>query len=307
MFFSICISSYNRSRTIKKTLISIANQNFRDFEVIIVDCKSSDDTITVIGEFFDSDSFKEHPFKYHLIKEDWAPTTVEDWNEPLKYAVGKYIAVLEGDDQFLPNHLYTAYSDLNKMNNIGLYFPGEKYNRQVISSNNIQRNFYFNNVFPAPSEAIFINQNKKGVSYSYNISEYIYAPEMELYITIAQDNFDAFYSETAGVIRDRTKKSRGKWKYYRDHYYFLEKFKYLFQPSLNEYNDCVAKVDRNAYYGLAMDKLYYNGTLSDELREQLKKRHSILKYSFMYIKTTCYLTLRDLKIKFLGHIFSKTN
>ena len=49
--FSIVIPCYNASGTIAKTLASVLNQTFQDFEVIIVDDGSSDETLAIIEQF----------------------------------------------------------------------------------------------------------------------------------------------------------------------------------------------------------------------------------------------------------------
>ena len=51
IFFSVVVTSYNSSKYIKKTLNSLLNQNFENFEVIMVDDGSSDNTISIANKF----------------------------------------------------------------------------------------------------------------------------------------------------------------------------------------------------------------------------------------------------------------
>ena len=51
IFFSVVVTSYNSSKYIKKTLNSLLNQNFENFEVIMVDDGSSDNTISIAHKF----------------------------------------------------------------------------------------------------------------------------------------------------------------------------------------------------------------------------------------------------------------
>lgn len=57
-FFSIIIPTYNRADLIGKTLASVLNQTFTDFEIIVVDDGSTDTTKLVV------DSFKDKRLKY---------------------------------------------------------------------------------------------------------------------------------------------------------------------------------------------------------------------------------------------------
>ncbi len=82
-FFSVCIPTTNRGRTIYNILMSVANQTYKDFEVIIVDCGSTDNTRDEIKRFFESSHFRERPFHYRYETRDYYPQTVEDWNEPV--------------------------------------------------------------------------------------------------------------------------------------------------------------------------------------------------------------------------------
>ena len=48
MFFSIVIATFNSEKFISQTLNSIKNQNFKNFELVIVDKNSTDKTIDII-------------------------------------------------------------------------------------------------------------------------------------------------------------------------------------------------------------------------------------------------------------------
>ena len=49
-FYSITIPFNNRYKTIKKTIRSIQNQSFKNYEIILVDDNSNDDTIFIVKE-----------------------------------------------------------------------------------------------------------------------------------------------------------------------------------------------------------------------------------------------------------------
>jgi GT2 family glycosyltransferase len=123
-FFSVCIPLYNREKTIYNTLSSLSRQSFNNFNVKIVIYKCDDDTDGQVSLFFKSEIFKKNPFD-HEIK--YSDLNFDDWNGPVLLADGKYIAMLEGDDQFLPEHLNTAHSILSVKDNIGIYATGNQH------------------------------------------------------------------------------------------------------------------------------------------------------------------------------------
>jgi len=53
-FFSIIIPTYNRSEKLKNTITSVLNQTFEDFELLIMDDGSTDDTEDIVNSFNDS-------------------------------------------------------------------------------------------------------------------------------------------------------------------------------------------------------------------------------------------------------------
>lgn len=120
-FFSVCIPSINRGKTIYRALKSVAEQSFKDFELVIVDCLSDDETVSEVERFFNSNTYISDPFEYTFKKRDYKPQGTEDWNEPLLLARGKYIAMLEGDDYWLSDHLLDAYEAISDNPNIGIY------------------------------------------------------------------------------------------------------------------------------------------------------------------------------------------
>ena len=237
-FYSICIPTTDRGNTIYNTLCSVAQQSFRDFELIVVDCGSKDNTRQEIERFFGSEIYNDNKFDYIYETRDYVPKTVEDWNEPVKLARGKYIAMLEGDDQFLPSHLEDAYQILQKYSNIGMYAEGNQcHKREIIgiieASDWTEYAVSYKDVAP-PSEAIFIRLNKDGHPFLYNDIDYEYAPESELYVRISLAGYDAFHSEKTGILRDISIKDRTSWHYFVDRFTLLNM--YRTNIAVNTYN-----------------------------------------------------------------------
>jgi len=231
-FFSICIPLTNRGRTIYNTLLSVSRQTFREFEVIIVDCGSKDNTRSEVEKFFSNYDYKNNPFKYQYTTLNYIPKTVEDWNEPILLATGKYIAMLEGDDQFLENHLQVAYNCILSHDNIGMYTTGNQLKKRFYLHGLIQPAEWIIEQFlmretPPPSETIFIRLNRQNTPFLYNVTDYEYAPEMDLNMQIASNNFCAYFSDTQLVWRDFTPKKQNTWHFFADYYTMIKKYKHL--------------------------------------------------------------------------------
>jgi len=96
MFFSVVIALYNKEAFIKKTLNSVLKQTHTDFEVIIVDDGSTDDSVQIVNKFND-----ERIKLYRQLNQGVSVAR----NVGVKKAGSNYIALLDADDEWLPNHL----------------------------------------------------------------------------------------------------------------------------------------------------------------------------------------------------------
>lgn len=89
---SIVIPSYNSSGTIRNCLDSIARQTFHEFEVIVADGKSTDNTVQIVEEFANQHSL---PLKWISEKDEGIYDAV---NKGIQMSSGKWIYVLGTDD-----------------------------------------------------------------------------------------------------------------------------------------------------------------------------------------------------------------
>lgn len=101
---SICIPLYNAEEYIKITLLSLGNQTFKDFEVVIVDDCSSDESVKIINEM---KNYSELKGKINLIELERNGGISNTRNVALRFARGKYITFLDNDDMMIPKALET--------------------------------------------------------------------------------------------------------------------------------------------------------------------------------------------------------
>lgn len=95
---SVLISTYNKEKFINKTLDSVLKQSMdmRDFELIVVDDCSTDQTVDIVSKKIDSFS------NYKFIQLDQnSGTPAKPRNLSIDLSKGKYIMFIDGDDWLL--------------------------------------------------------------------------------------------------------------------------------------------------------------------------------------------------------------
>ena len=93
MLVSIVIPVYNGEKTIKSAIESVINQKCNDFELIIIDGNSSDNTMSIVSKFQNYVSF--------IISES-DKGYADAFNKGIKVANGDFIMMLAADDWLLP-------------------------------------------------------------------------------------------------------------------------------------------------------------------------------------------------------------
>lgn len=95
--FSIVIPLYNKAHTIIRTLNSVFNQTFKDFEIIIINDGSTDDGVDVVKKFTKDSRIK-------IINQSNQGVSAAR-NNGVSHAKYEYIAFLDGDDEWFPQYL----------------------------------------------------------------------------------------------------------------------------------------------------------------------------------------------------------
>ncbi|MGZ5191243.1 MAG: glycosyltransferase family 2 protein [Flavisolibacter sp.] len=107
---SIVIPTYNRGKIISQTINSVISQTYRNWECIVVDDFSTDDTRQIISKI----SHQEKRVKYIVNK--GAKGAQGARNTGIKEACGKWIAFLDSDDEWVPNKLEQQMKVLDEKN-----------------------------------------------------------------------------------------------------------------------------------------------------------------------------------------------
>ena len=112
---TVYITNYNYGKYIDQAIKSVLSQTFKDFELIIIDDGSKDNSKKII------DKYKTNK-KIRIIYQKNRGLNISN-NIALKLSKGKYIIRLDADDWFDNHALEILYKSIEKDNKIGLVFP----------------------------------------------------------------------------------------------------------------------------------------------------------------------------------------
>ena len=107
---SIILPTYNSSSTVERAINSVINQTYKNWELIITDDNSSDNTISIINNYIKT------PFDIKLYINEVNSGAGFSRNNSIKKASGNYIAFLDSDDYWKNNKLEKQILFMNKNN-----------------------------------------------------------------------------------------------------------------------------------------------------------------------------------------------
>ncbi len=151
---SVIISTYNRANLLPRTIKSVLNQTFQNFELIIIDDASTDSTEEVVKSFNDSRVI------YIKNKKNWGGPA-RPKNIGIEKAQGEFVAFLDDDDEWLPQKLEKQLKIFEESKkNLGLvacYALDVCVDKNVVNKYKITIPKNCSNVFPLILEKCFIH------------------------------------------------------------------------------------------------------------------------------------------------------
>lgn len=161
---SVLMTAFNRQDYIADAIQSVLNSTFTDFELIIVDDASTDNTLAIASEYEARDN------RIKIYKNDQNFGQFGNRNRAASYATGKYLKYLDSDDIIYPYGLKLMVDALELFPEAGLAFcltygPCEKPLPYLITSEKALHQHFFEGglLFCGPSGLIFKREIFKSV------------------------------------------------------------------------------------------------------------------------------------------------
>lgn len=115
---SVLMPTLNSGMHIAEAIESILNQTVTDFEFLIVNCPSKDNTLKIIEQYAKQDK------RIKIINCKKTLSVAEALNTGLKYCHGEYIARMDSDDISMPNRFEKQIEYMEKHPNVGILGTG---------------------------------------------------------------------------------------------------------------------------------------------------------------------------------------
>lgn len=183
---SIIIPAYNSARFLPEAIESVLAQTYKDYEIIVVDDGSTDNTKEVLKPYLDK-------IKY-VYQENRGAASAR--NTGIKHSQGEYIAFLDADDVWLPEklHIQADYLDNNQeiamvysqslwMSEDGRLLTGKK-SRHRIPSGDVFNILFFKNFIFTPT--VMVRKRILGTVGLFNES-FVSTEDRDLWLRIARE------------------------------------------------------------------------------------------------------------------------
>jgi len=104
--------NYNNAPFLKECLDSIINQTYKNFELVIIDDGSTDQSLDIIDNYNDN--------RFHVIKKEHNSGIIDSLNIGLEYIKSEYIVRMDGDDKMNVKRLEKLVCFMDNNSNIGV-------------------------------------------------------------------------------------------------------------------------------------------------------------------------------------------
>ena len=119
---SVIVPNYNHAPYLRQRIDSILNQTFQDFELILLDDCSTDNSCEILEDY------RANPHVTHIVfNESNSGTPFRQWDKGIELAQGEWIWIAESDDWAEPEFLQSLMNESVKYPQCGLVFSLARY------------------------------------------------------------------------------------------------------------------------------------------------------------------------------------
>src|SRR5215510_12875881 len=116
---TIAIPTYNRSRLLKEAMASVLSQDYPDFQVLVLDNASTDETETAVRSFQDA--------RVMYVRNDVNLVCMRYWNRAIELNSSDYVCLLSDDDLMLPGFIRESAALLDQHPEVAFSFTPARY------------------------------------------------------------------------------------------------------------------------------------------------------------------------------------
>lgn len=136
---SVLMTAYNREKYIAEAIESVLDSTYTNFELIIVDDGSTDDTVLIAQKYLEKDR------RIRLYVNEKKLNQFPNRNRAISYAIGEYIVTVDSDDTIFANGISNIVKTMLQFpsSSFGMYFANEKKDSFLLSGKEAIRKHFF--------------------------------------------------------------------------------------------------------------------------------------------------------------------
>ena len=260
---SVVIPSFNQGLFIEETILSIINQNYPNFELIIIDGLSTDNTLEIVKKYFDS-------INYFVSEKDNGQAHA--LNKGFLIASGEICSYLNSDDIYIDNILWKI-AERYKNNKFKWIYT------DVLFGNSIENSEYFERRISSFEEFCAIQTiAQQGVFWKNNLlkkpwfdDKLLYVMDHKFFINLYKNFGKPKYLNTTGAffrIHENSKTSKFEQILFQERKKIGLEYAYL---SGNKYqkNKIISEIKR-LELKIKMNKTYYDMLSCKKIKGKIK-------------------------------------
>lgn len=241
---SVIMAAYNAEKHISASIESIINQTFNNFELLVINDGSTDNTQSIVKEYCKKDS------RIILLNNDKNLFVIKSRNKGIEKAKGKYIAILDSDDLALPNRLEYQVKYLE--NNPDIFLIGSS--AYIIDENDKVENSF---IAPTGYEKLKNNINKNNLIYHSTVmfrnenvfyrEKMIYCEDYDLILRLFSEGKKIDNLSDILISYRQTSNSLSKTKNRLVQWLFINKARFFYNERLSTGKDSYESFDPKSF------------------------------------------------------------